>query len=155
MYNMPKNCSRMIYNEELHQYRLTKDGVEEMLNVDLETQLGSIAEVNYALDECGETVHLVIKREFPYSWNDIEYLIANSEKHRNDIMHIMKMQMRYMLRSGGDLYGDAHGYNKRLGTVMSNAQRMQIQTSASVASAIKSSFAHNYTDLEYEYRVGY
>jgi hypothetical protein len=152
---MPKNDARMIYNEELHRYFLTKDGAEEMLNVDLETTLGSIAEVNYALDECSETVHLVIKREFPYSYNDIEYLIANDDKYRTDIMHIMKMQLRYMLRSGGDLYGDAHGYNKRLGTVMSNQQRMQIQTSASVISAIRNSFSANYTELEYEYRVGY
>lgn len=152
---MPYNDKRMNYNSELHRYILTKDGAEEMLNVDLETTLGSISEVNYALDECSETVHLVIKREFPYAYNDIEYLIANSERHRVDIMHIMKMQLRYMIRSGGDLYGDAHGYNKRLGTVMSNQQRMQIQTSASVISAIRSSFTSNYTDLEYEYRVGY
>lgn len=137
----PYNDDDMVYDLSLRQYKLTVNGVKDILGYDLEVDMKNIEKAKYFMNEISDMVYNHIYSYSNVSQVDIKrYQIAKDGDLREIFKRILVAQTRYAIRSGANLLGDMHGVNiergKALGVeklrgnieISSQAQKMLSRT---------------------------
>ncbi len=98
-----------------HKYYLKESYIEKetaykMVDV-FSTKEGSLV----AIKECTQRTYAYLERHFRGVWNELEYLFGTTEIYRDKITQLLLAQMKYMIRSAGDLKGDTSGEKMRFG----------------------------------------
>lgn len=115
----PYNDDDMVYDLSLRQYKLTVNGVKDILGYNLEVDMGSIALANIFMNEISDIIYNHI-----YSYSQIKqielkrWVIAKDENLRELFKRILLAQTRYAIRSGANLIGDMHGINFERGKAL-------------------------------------
>lgn len=140
-----------------HKYYLTIQEVNAEFNLDLIELMGEQKEAMVIINDITSTIYAYLKAHYSQSYREIEYLLFKNEDLKDSIQEILLAQMRYAIRSDGDMVGDSHLINRRLGTVIDVKARSQVVLSDTVYKLIHSTFsyAYDFEVTEEEYRVGY
>lgn len=136
----PFDDDYMIYDYTRRQYRLTLDGVTNLLNVNLvEKVKGDETEAELILLQVSDDVYNYIANYSLYSaYLYKKWLIAKDADLREQFKVILADQLRYYIRSGAGVLGDMHGVNIEKGRALSlNSIRGDVMVSASVERKLK------------------
>ena len=151
----PYNDSDMEYDLDTRQYLLTVEGVSNLLGENLATLAGSTNKANMFCLEISDIIYNFIYSHCRLSNIDIKrYLIAKDPDIRYLFKRILVAQMRYLIRSGGNLLGDFHGVNIEKGKALDiNSLRGQIEVSSQAGKMLNQSgllySGHQYMDNDY------
>lgn len=134
----PYNDDSMRYELLLRQYVLTASGYKLYTGVDLLENFGTTVEANAFLIECSDDVY-----QFIYDHSTLRTIgykrqrIAKDEDIREDFKRALVYQVRYALRSGGNLLKDQHGINIEKGKAIDiNSLRNDVRVGSQVRSML-------------------
>lgn len=120
--NYPYNDETMEYDYTLHGYVLTKKGVLDFLNTNLDTYLDATGDANpstmgqLVLKMISQHLYAWIYAHNPRNQKFIEYLLAKYEPCRQLIQDCLVNEVYYNLKNG-DFYNyadDEHGFDKKV-----------------------------------------
>jgi hypothetical protein len=126
----PFDDSKARYIDDEHKYMIEINYVKKKLGQKAFGSMGN-TEIKIMLDEIKDQIYSHIKSESRReNYDVIEYRIAKKNwrgqyQAREDIIAAMLAQVKYAIRSGGDMLGDQHGVNLKKGTAIQDFHEMR------------------------------
>lgn len=106
----PLNDEYMIYDLDEQRYKLTIDGVNNILGINIVELAGSEREADIILDEASQDVYDYISYYSLYnSYKFKVWLIAKDSELREKFKRVLANQIRYYIKSGAGSLKDMHG----------------------------------------------
>ena len=140
-----------------HRYYLLENYIEDVTDYKMVEYFNTTNGVKAAIKECTQRTYAFLERHFKVVWNELEYLFGTNEDYRDKITQLLLSQMKYMIRSAGDLKGDTSGEKMRFGEitvdVVLRSNVTHSQEFFDIVSTLPNQFAWCVTDDEW--RVGY
>ena len=135
----PFDDEQAVYNDKKHHYEVLSSWIKNKFGNGV---FGSMKneDVEDLMEETNESIKDYIQSEtYRGTYDVIEYRIAKADfrgeyKARQDFIDAVVAQVKYALRSGGDMLGDHHGVNLKKGTKVDNwrEERKYLEVSSRV-----------------------
>jgi hypothetical protein len=135
---LPYNDDGMKYELLLRQYVPTASGVKLYTGIDLMENFDTPEQAEALLIECSDDVYqMIYDHSVPRTINFKRYRIAKDETIREEFKRALIYQVRYALRSGGNLLKDQHGINIEKGKGIDiNMLRNDVRVGSQVKSVL-------------------
>ena len=152
---MTQSNNNVIYTN--HKYYLTLAYIKGETAYDMVEYFSTKEGVVSAIKECTQRTYAFLERHFKPVWNELEYLFGMNEEYRDKMTQLLLAQMKYMIRSAGDLKGDTSGEKMRFGETTIDAMLRSAVTHSQefydIVSSLPNQMAWRVSDDEW--RVGY